>query len=205
MNANSDKSSVALMLLTNQKGAKTMPIKKCQKKNDIGSFEQLALPHMTLIYRLAYRLSGKKEDAEDLTQETFRIAFEKFDQLREIEKCRNWLVMILKNLFFKELRKKKRFNCVNLDDIAINLAENVDFGDACIREISNREFQQALNKLDERYKTPLVLSYMDGFSYKEIASILNIPIGTVMSRIARGKIFLKKEFSRKATPLYSKK
>jgi RNA polymerase sigma-70 factor (ECF subfamily) len=205
MNASSDKRGVALMLLTNKKGAETMPIKKCQKKDGIDSFEQLALPHMSLIYRLAYRLSGKKEDAEDLTQETFRIAFEKFDQLRDKEKCRNWLVMILKNLFFKDLRKKKRFPSVNLDDIAFNLAENKDFNSASIREVSNGELQQTLNKLDERYKTPLVLSYIDGFSYKEIASILNIPMGTVMSRIARGKIFLKKEFSKKTGPLYSRK
>lgn len=185
------------MLLTNKKGAETMPTKKCQKKSGIDSFEQLALPHMSLIYRLAYRLSGNKEDAEDLTQDTFRIAFEKFAQLRDKEKCRNWLVMILKNLFFKDLRKKKRFPSVNLDDISFSLAENTGFNYASIREVSNGELQQTLNKLDEKYKTPLVLSYMDGFSYKEIAAILNIPIGTVMSRIARGKIFLKKEFSKK--------
>lgn len=204
MNASSVKSGVALMLLTNKKGTETMSEKKCQKNSAIDSFEQIALPHMSLIYRLAYRLSGKQEDAEDLTQETFRIAFEKFVQLRDKEKCRNWLVMILKNLFFKELRKKKNFKTVDLDDISINLAENTDFNYASIREVSNGELQQTLDKLDEKYKTPLVLSYMDGFSYKEIASILNIPMGTVMSRIARGKIFLKKEFSKKTVPLYSK-
>jgi RNA polymerase sigma-70 factor (ECF subfamily) len=155
------------------------------------------MPYMTFIYRVAYRLSGNREDAEDLTQETFRIAFEKFDQLRDKEKCRSWLVVILKNYYFRELKKKKHFTSVNLDDVSFSLADNKDFNYESIREIVNGELQQALNKLDERYKTPLILSYMDGFSYKEIASILNIPMGTVMSRIARGKIFLKNELSQK--------
>ncbi len=174
-----------------------MHMKRYQKKSKIDSFEQTAMLYMTFIYRVAYRLSGNREDAEDLTQETFRIAFEKFDQLRDIDKCRSWLVIILRNFFFKELKKKKHLPSVNLDDVSFKLENNKDFNYESIREIVNGELQQALNKLDERYKTPLILSYMDGFSYKEIASILNIPMGTVMSRIARGKIFLKKELSNK--------
>jgi RNA polymerase sigma-70 factor (ECF subfamily) len=200
MNANSDKGGIALVLMTNKKGVETMQMEMCHKNNSIYSFEQLALPHMSLIYRLAYRLSGNREDAEDLTQDTFRIAFEKFDQLRDKEKCRNWLVIIMKNLFFREWKNKKRVSFVNLDDVSFYLADNKDFNYESIREIINDELQQVLNKLDEKYRIPLILSYMDSFSYKEIASILNIPMGTVMSRIARGKIFLKKELSKHKIP-----
>ncbi len=107
------------------------------------------------------------------------------------------MATILRNIHFKELKKKKHFPSVNLDDISYKLEDYKDFNYESMRKIVNGELQQALNKLDERYKTPLILSYMDGFSYKEIASILNTPMGTVMSRIARGKIFLKNELSKK--------
>ncbi len=200
MSVNSDKGGIALVLMANQKGVDTMDGEMCQKDNSIDSFEQLALPHMSLIYRLAYRMSGNRENAEDLTQDTFRIAFEKFDQLRDKEKCRNWLVMIMKNLLFREWNNKKRVSFVNIDDVSFNLADNKDFNYESIREIINGELQQVLDKLDEKYRIPLILSYMDSFSYKEIASILNIPMGTVMSRIARGKIFLKKELSKHKVP-----
>ncbi len=165
-----------------------------QQKAKLLSFDKIALPHMTLIYRLAYRLTGNQEDAEDLTQDTFRIGYEKFEDLREKEKCRNWLIIIMKNLYYKSLRKKIQLPTIDLEEISFSLADAKDFNYESIRNILNEELQEALNKLDKKYKTPLVLSYMGDFSYKEIASILNIPIGTVMSRIARAKIFLKKEF-----------
>ena len=101
MCVNSDKGGIALVLMANEESVDTMQMEMCQKNKRIDSFEQLALPHMTFIYRVAYRLSGNREDAEDLTQETFRIAFEKFDQLRDIEKCRGWLVIILRNFYMR--------------------------------------------------------------------------------------------------------
>jgi RNA polymerase sigma-70 factor (ECF subfamily) len=166
-------------------------------REKILSFEKLALPHMNLIYRLAYRLSGNQEDAEDLTQDTFRIGFEKFEDLREKSKCRNWLIIIMKNLYYKSLRKKIRFPTIDLEEISFSLADTKDFNYESIKNILNEELQEALNKLDKKYKTPLVLSYIGDFSYKEIANILNIPIGTVMSRIARAKVFLRKEFAKR--------
>lgn len=171
------------------------PLKEQQEK--LHTFEKLALPHMKLVYQLAYRLSGNQEDAEDLTQDTFRIGFEKFGDLREKEKCRNWLIIIMKNLYYKRLRKKIQLPTIDLEEISFSLADSKDFNYESIRNILSEELQEALNKLDKKYKTPLVLSYMGDFSYKEIASILNIPIGTVMSRIARAKVFLKKELVRR--------
>lgn len=166
------------------------------RQQKILSFEKIALPHMNLVYRLAYRLTGKQEDAEDLTQNTFLIAFDKFEDLREKEKCRSWLIIIMKNLFYKELKKRLRFPTTSLDNISFNLKDSKDFNYESIRHILSDELQLALDKLDGKYKIPLVLSYMGDFSYKEIAKMLNIPIGTVMSRIARGKIFLRKELGK---------
>ena len=198
MNANSRKDNIALLLMTNKRCIDPMHTNNHQKQeDDIDSFEQVALPHMKLVYQVAYRLSGNREDAEDLTQNTFRIAFEKFDHLRDKKKCRSWLVIILKNMFFKEIKKKKHFPTINLDAVSFTLSDGKDYNYESIRNIVNEELQEVLDRLEKKYKIPLVLAYIDSFSYKEIASILNIPIGTVMSRIARGKIFLRKELSDK--------
>jgi RNA polymerase sigma-70 factor (ECF subfamily) len=200
VNAKKPKSDATSTPTSIKKCDDTMHKKKDQTEDNLSSFEESALPHMNLIYRLSYRLTGSQEDAQDLTQDTFRIGFEKFEDLREKRKCRNWLVVIMKNLYYKNLRKKIQFPTVDLEEISFHLADTKDFYHESIRNILSEELQEMLNKLDEKYKTPLVLSFMEDFSYKEIASILNIPIGTVMSRIARAKIFLRKEFLKKTAP-----
>lgn len=166
------------------------------QKDNLTTFEDLAIPHLNFIYRSAYRLCGNPTDAEDLSQETFQIAFEKFNQLRDSNKVKSWLFVILRNTYMKKLGREKKyvFPDIDMDKISYNYhnAKNIEDPIGFNKTLSG-ELQAALDRLSEKYKTPVLLSYIGGYSYQEIADMLHIPIGTVMSRIARGKIFLKRE------------
>jgi RNA polymerase sigma-70 factor (ECF subfamily) len=163
------------------------------KKERLASFEKLAIPYLDFIYRSAYRLCGNRSDAEDLSQETFQRAFEKFNQLRDASKIKSWLFMILRNSYLKKIEQEKKYVHIDVDLVSYNPQDAKNIGKEFFNKTLNGELQQAMDKLTEKYKTPVVLSYIGGYSYQEIADMLHIPIGTVMSRIARGKLFLKKE------------
>lgn len=163
-------------------------------KKKASSFEEVALPYLTFIYRSAYRLCGNPTDAEDLTQETFEIGFDKFSQLKDENRCKSWLFIILRNLFLKQVKKHNKYKLVDIDKLYYNDIQHISQDQ--IRSVMDGELQEALDKLDERYKTPLVLSYIGDFSYREIAKTLKIPMGTVMSRVARGKAYLKRELTK---------
>src|SRR3989338_5184397 len=167
------------------------------KKRTEDGFKQIALPHLKFIYNMALRLSGNEYDAEDLTQETFYIAFKKFHQLKDEDKCRNWLFSIMRNLYLKEVERKGNFRELNLDDEGEYL-QNLEIVAAkkyseneLIKKTDKQDIQLILDRIPEKYKLPFLLFYMDNRSYKEIAETLNIPIGTVMSRISRGRDFVK--------------
>mgnify|MGYP001579537534 CR=1 FL=1 len=167
------------------------------KKTDEEYFKRIALPHLRFIYNVALRLSGNEHDAEDLVQETFYIAFERFYQLKDEGKCKNWLFSIMRNLYLKEVERKGNFREMNLDDegeylqnLEIVAAKNYSENEL-IKKTDKQDIQLILDRIPEKYKLPFLLFYMDNRSYKEIADTLNIPIGTVMSRISRGRDFVK--------------
>lgn len=141
--------------------------------------------HSELLYRYAYRLCGSATDAEDLTQQTFLAAHHHLDQLREPERAKAWLCTILRNVYLKQFRNGAP-TC-RLDEIE-ELAIETPIDSA----IDEEELQAALLELPEEYRSPVVLFYFEEFSYKEIAEQLGVPIGTIMSRLARGKAWLKK-------------
>lgn len=145
--------------------------------------------HYESLYRYAYRLSGSAADAADLTQETYLKAQEQLSSLREPDRARNWLFTILRNNFLHRLRSQKPNKHVSLDAVG-DLEEADDNHDdgpetAC-------DLQTALNELGEDWRTPIVLFYFEGFSYRDIADQMDLPIGTVMSRLARAKAYLRK-------------
>lgn len=158
-------------------------------------FQQHAFPHVAFLYNMALRYTGNTYDAEDLVQETMYTAFKNFSSLRDNTKCKAWLLTILRRLFYKEQEKKCK-RPVLLDDTAyIRLLDRyagivddlkLDNGEAAV------EVQQILDGLPEKHKTPLLLFFMEDMSYKEIAETLNLPIGTVMSRLSRAKHYFKK-------------
>src|SRR5215207_8269429 len=143
--------------------------------------------HYQALYRYAYRLSGSAADAEDLTQEAFGKALARLPQLREPDRAKAWLFRILRNLYLHKVRDQKWHRVVPLDQVGDvpgrEAGEAPDFDPA--------KLQQALNELDEAFRTPLILFYFEEFSYRDIADQMELPIGTVMSRLARAKAYLR--------------
>lgn len=151
------------------------------------TIQQLVEQHYVSLYRFAYRLSGSAQEAEDLTQETFCQAQFKLAQLRQWDRAKGWLFAILRNAFLRRRRSQRLENLVPLD-----LAEELP--DRCedpFPEVDSTLLQQALNEMPEAYRTPIVLYYFEEFSYRDIAEQMDSPIGTVMSRLARARSWLR--------------
>lgn len=159
------------------------------------NFNRFIYPHASIILGSAYKLARDRDLAEDLVQETFYYALKNFHQLRDRTKCKYWLFSILRNLFLKTVEKRKNWIEIEFDAVCESLHDNNKMNpehDFLQLEIKNN-IQCALDTLEERLKFPIILFYFEGRSYKEISVILTIPIGTVMSRIARAKVYLKRE------------
>lgn len=157
---------------------------------------ELVEAHYQPLYRYAYRLSGSAADAEDLTQEAFGKAVERLSQLRDPAKARQWLFRIVRNAYLHTVRDAKRARVVPLDSVG-------DVPDVPADQpltLDPEQLQAALNELDESFRTPLILFYFNEFSYRDIADQLELPIGTVMSRLARGKAHLKAKLARHVGP-----
>jgi len=150
--------------------------------------EELVPLHYAALYRYAYRLSGSAGEAEDLTQETFCTAQAKRGQLRDPERVKSWLFSILRNAYLHKQRSRKRLRAVPVEDLDGFCATAAE-GELPL--IEPARLQEALNKLAEEYRSPLILYYFEEFSYRDIAEQLKVPMGTVMSRLARAKQFLK--------------
>lgn len=148
---------------------------------------ELVDAHYEALYRYAFRLTGSAADAEDLTQEAFGKALARLGQLREPDRAKAWLFRILRNLYLHKVRDEKRHRVVPLDavgDLPGRVADEPPAIDAV-------QLQQALDELEEGFRTPLILFYFEEFSYRDIAEQMELPIGTVMSRLARAKAYLR--------------
>jgi RNA polymerase sigma-70 factor (ECF subfamily) len=154
--------------------------------------EVLALveAHYTVLYRYAFRLSGSAADAEDLTQQAFLTAQEKLEQLRVAENAKAWLFAIVRNAYLKTRRGPAGAANIPLQHIA----EPPQATDGS-PDLTGEELTQLLAELPEEFRIPLVLFYFEDMSYREIAETLNLPIGTVMSRLSRGKSHLRQRLA----------
>jgi RNA polymerase sigma-70 factor (ECF subfamily) len=141
------------------------------------------------LYRFALSLSRKESDAADLVQQTFYTWATKGHQLRDPAKVKTWLFTTLYRDFLAQRRHHDRF--VEVDDDS-EFVEQPHVGAAAVDTLDAATVQDALHRLEERYRAPVTLFYVQQHSYREIADILSIPIGTVMSRISRGKTELRK-------------
>jgi RNA polymerase sigma-70 factor, ECF subfamily len=149
--------------------------------------ERLVNEHYLSLYRYAFRLTGSSADAEDLTQETFCSAQLKFHQLRDSGRAKAWLFSILRNAYLHRLRAQKNQPVIStelLDDVAEPLPDPLP-------PVETERLQQILNELPEVFRTPIILYYFEEFSYRDIAEQMDLPVGTVMSRLARAKAHLK--------------
>ena len=154
-----------------------------------GSMDVRALvdEHYQVLYRYAYHLSGSAADAEDLTQETFCTAQEKIGQLRDPARARAWLCRILRNHYLCGRRAMPVALFESLETIASEPEHNEEpSGDFDVERLHG-----VLKDLPEAYRTPIILFYFEEFSYRQIADQMGVPIGTVMSRLARAKAYLR--------------
>jgi RNA polymerase sigma-70 factor (ECF subfamily) len=168
-------------------------------------FEELALPHVDYLYKLAVRLRGNAQDAEDLVQETFVKALRAFPSLRQPERIRPWLCQILSRLVLDQhraepqevavgdLEELDRFSLYDLvwDEDPLPYSDNLhqDF----LAQFNDDEVRRALLALPEAYRVPLVLLYVEELSYRELADVLGCPVGTIMSRLHRARKILERE------------
>jgi RNA polymerase sigma-70 factor (ECF subfamily) len=171
---------------------------------DQSTFEELATPYMSALYAAALRMTRNPSDAEDLVQETYLRAYRGFGGFREGTNLKAWLYRILTNTFINQYRaKKRRPDQVDLDDVEdfyiFRRLGGLEAADAsqtaeteALESMPDDEVKQALESIPEQFRMAVILADIEGFSYKEIADILDVPIGTVMSRIHRGRRQLQK-------------
>src|SRR5258708_4599814 len=149
--------------------------------------QRLVDEHYVALYRYAYRLSGTAADAEDLTQEAFCKAQLNLSQLRQSDRAKPWLFSILRNAYLHRVRAQRQQPGVSREGVGDVQAGGPD----ALPAVDPERLQQALNALPEGFRTPLILYYFEDFSYRDIAEQRDLPMGTVMSRLARAKAHLR--------------
>jgi RNA polymerase sigma-70 factor (ECF subfamily) len=165
-----------------------------QDKNLKRDFEEKILEHIDSLYNAAVYMTGNKQDAEDLVQETSLRAYRFFHKFRQGTNFKAWIMAILRNVYINEYRKKikeppsiefeKVDNFISLPQIS-GLEE----------EIFSEAVKLTIDNLPEELRTTVTLFYVEAFPYKEIAKIMRVPVGTVMSRLYTARQILKKNLS----------
>jgi RNA polymerase sigma-70 factor, ECF subfamily len=158
-------------------------------------FEDTALPYMDEIHRAALRMTKNESEADDLVQDTFLRAFRFFKGFEKGTSIKAWLHKILRNTFINRFNEQaKKPEHLEFDQLNIYEEESISTNDSeqdIMYKVFDDELRQAINALPDEFKTVIMLSDIEGFSYKEIADITQCPIGTVMSRLHRGRKLLR--------------
>ena len=160
-------------------------------------FENLVNLYYASLYRFALSLTRKESDACDLTQQTFYVWAAKGHQLQDASKVKTWLFTTLHRLFLEMQRRLHRFPHHELTEVS-NELPNID--PQMMDQLDAAAVVRLLANVDAPYQAPVALFYLEDYSYKEIADILGVPIGTVKSRIARGIAQLQRVLSRDVAP-----
>lgn len=169
-------------------------------------FEREFLPHLEALHTFAFHLSYNEEDADDLVQETFLKAFRFIEKFEEGTNAKAWLFKILKNAYINQYRKESRQpSFVDYEEVNVYQEEEeglsssyYDLREEVFDQMMGDEVSTALNALPEEFRTVIWLCDIEGFSYEEIAQIIEIPIGTVRSRLFRARNMLKEKLKRYA-------
>ncbi len=166
------------------------------------SFEREALPHMDALYRTALRMTKNSNDAEDLVQEAFVKAYRFWDKFEIGSNCRAWLFKIMTNIFINDYRAKARAPiAVDVEDIddgylyhylsQTNTSKSPE--QELFAKLIDKDVRKAIEELPDDFRVVVVLSFLEGFSYQEIAEIADLQLGTVKSRLHRGRKLLQKQ------------
>lgn len=168
-------------------------------------FEDEFMPHLGTLYNFAYKLTLNEDDAKDLLQDTCMKAYRFIDSFEKGTNAKAWLFRILKNSFINDYRKKSKAPAM-VDYQDVESYYNSEKGDAArsitvdlraetVRDKLGDEITIALNALDVDFRTVIILCDLEGFKYNEMAKILDIPIGTVRSRLHRARNMLKEKLA----------
>ena len=166
-------------------------------------FAALALQHMDSLYNAALRMTRNESEAQDIIQDTYLRAYRFFDKFERGTNFRAWLFKILKNIYINKYRREsKKPQMINVSNVKVSdaLRSTVTPEDEIFDKILDDDIVNAMDTLSEEFRLAIILSDLEGFSYKEIAEIINRPIGTVMSRLHRGRKLLRNklyEYARK--------
>ena len=152
-----------------------------------------AMPFSPDLFRVAMFLKRNRDSAEDLLQETMMQALKSFHRYEMGTNCKAWLTTIMYNTHYKQLRKKNKLQLVT--DTEEKIAQTIPFEASVPQQITDEDVLKALDKVPDIFKEIVVLCDVEGFSYKEISAIVDVPIGTVMSRLHRGRKVLRAELT----------
>lgn len=178
------------------------------ERRDQEQFEQAAMPFLDALYNTALRMTRNAQDAEDLVQETYLKAFRHYEKFQPGTNLKAWLFKIMKNTFINDYRKRQ-LAPPESDFAEIEESFESQLSEEVTRQIKNPEqealenvldedVQRALDELPADYRMVVLLADVEGFAYREIAEILDIPVGTVMSRLYRGRKKLEADMLRYA-------
>ena len=166
-------------------------------------FDHEFMPHINSMYNFAYRLTFDQDDAKDLVQDTYLKAYRFIDSFQQGTNAKAWLFRILKNSFINDYRKRKKEPAkvdyqevetfYNSEDVDRQITP--DLRVEALQDMMGDEISNALNSLDVDFRTVIILCDLEGFKYDEMAKILDIPIGTVRSRLHRARNLLKEKLS----------
>jgi len=179
------------------------------RNQQIEIFEKEFLPHLNAMYNFAYRLTFDEDDANDLVQDTYLKAYRFVNSFQKGTNAKAWLYRILKNSFINDFRKKSKepskldyqevenfYNSENVDE-----QKTIDLRVESVKAMIGDEVSNALNSLAVDFRTVIILCDLEGFTYEEMAKILDIPIGTVRSRLHRARNLLKEKLKEYASSM----
>lgn len=161
-------------------------------------FEREAIPHLDALFNFALKMTGDSDEADDLVQETYLKAFRFFDKFEKGTNCKAWLFRIMKNTYINKYRKEtKEPDKVDYEEVE-NFYENVkpSSTDSAHLEkdifdnLLDDELSDAINSLPDDFKTVVILCDIEGYTYEEIADFIDVPVGTVRSRLHRARKML---------------
>jgi len=167
------------------------------RDGDESAFAEIVCIYKDKIVNFLYQLTGDYQRAVDLSQETFLRVYFKADRYKPIAPLSSWIYAIASNLAKTDLKRRRRMNAVSLDDLPPTLDLSTPGGEETDTGLS-RNLKAALDALHPRYRVPVVLKDVEGYSQEEIAVIIKRPVGTVKARISRGRAMLRKRLERAA-------
>ena len=166
------------------------------QKGDEKAFSEIVRAYKDKITNFLWQLTGDYHKAAELAQETFLRVYFKANKYKPIAPLSSWIYTIASNLAKTEMKKERRMPTVSFDDVQNSLSKKNDFTGNPRNSELKKNLKKALNNLHPRYRIPVVLKDVEGFSQDEIAEIMKKPVGTIKARISRGRNHLKKELEK---------